>query len=102
VRLVDAALDRDQLVAAPVVVTELLSDPASQMILPFVLKLHLLDTQPGYWLRAGALRARTKAGGRKAALADILIAQACIDHDVPLITYDRDFRHFVKAGLKLL
>ncbi|HEX6641590.1 MAG TPA: hypothetical protein VF215_10785 [Thermoanaerobaculia bacterium] len=24
------------------------------------------------------------------------------DHDIPLITYDRDFRHFVHAGLKLL
>jgi len=102
VRLVDAALDREDLVVAPVVVTELLSDPASRAILPFVLKLRLLDIQPGYWLRAGELRARIKADGRKAGLADTLIAQSCIDYNVPLITHDRDFRHFVKAGLKLL
>ena len=38
----------------------------------------------------------------KATVADTLIAQSCIDHRVPLITHDRDFRHFVKAGLKLL
>jgi predicted nucleic acid-binding protein len=38
-----------------------------------------------------------------AALAsDTLIAQTCIDHDVPLITRDQDFRHFVSAGLTLL
>lgn len=37
----------------------------------------------------------------KAKLPDVLIAQSCIDHDIPLITYDRDFRHFVRAGLKL-
>jgi len=102
VRLVDKALDRDDLVVSPVVVTELQSDPASQTILPFVLKLRMLDIRPGYWLRAGDLRSRAKAAGRKAGLAGALIAQSCIDHGVPLITHDRDFRHFVKAGLKLL
>jgi len=31
-----------------------------------------------------------------------LIAQACIDNDVALITRDADFRHFAKhCGLKL-
>jgi len=34
-------------------------------------------------------------------LADTLIAQICIDHDVPLITRDKDFRHFAKHGLRL-
>jgi predicted nucleic acid-binding protein len=35
-------------------------------------------------------------------LGDALIAQSCIDHDVPLITRDTDFRHFAKhCGLKL-
>ena len=102
VRLVDAALDGDYLVVPPVVITELLSDPASRAILPFVLRLRLLDIQQGYWLRAGALRARMKDDNRKAGLADTLIAQSCIDHNVSLITHDRDFRHFVKAGLKLL
>jgi predicted nucleic acid-binding protein len=31
-----------------------------------------------------------------------LIAQSCLDHDIPLITYDHDFRHFVRVGLKLV
>jgi predicted nucleic acid-binding protein len=34
------------------------------------------------------------AKGLKARLADTLIAQSCLDHGVPLITHDTDFRHF--------
>jgi hypothetical protein len=40
--------------------------------------------------------------GLKARLADALIAQCCIDADVPLIARDSDFRHFKRwCGLKL-
>jgi predicted nucleic acid-binding protein len=36
-------------------------------------------------------------------IADTLIAQSCLDHDVPLITRDVDFKAFQKfAGLQLL
>ncbi|MGE5443109.1 MAG: hypothetical protein ACM3SR_00715 [Ignavibacteriales bacterium] len=35
--------------------------------------------------------------------ADTLIAQSCLDYDTPLITRDRDFRHFEKfAQLKVI
>jgi predicted nucleic acid-binding protein len=38
----------------------------------------------------------------RARLPDTLIAQSCIDHDIPLIARDTDFRHFAKhCGLKL-
>lgn len=40
--------------------------------------------------------------GHKAKLADTLIAQACLDHRVPLVTRDLDFRHFAAAGLVLI
>ena len=102
VELVDGALAREELIIAPVVVTELLSDAASRTLSPFILALPLLEMTSGYWGRAGELRARLRAEGHKAKLADTLIAQSCIDHHIPLVTYDRDFRHFVKAGLKLL
>jgi len=40
---------------------------------------------------------------RRARLADTLIAQSCLDHDVALVTRDGDFRHFARvARLKLL
>jgi predicted nucleic acid-binding protein len=47
--------------------------------------------------------AKLRAKELKAKLADTLIAQLCIDHEVPLITRDRDISHFQKfCGLKLL
>ena len=61
----------------------------------------LLEVHEGYWERAAALRLDLRRRDFKAKLADVLIAQPCIDHDVPLITYDRDFRHFSRASLKL-
>jgi len=43
------------------------------------------------------------ARGRKARLADALIAQSCLDHEVPLITRDADFRNFSRVrDLQLL
>jgi predicted nucleic acid-binding protein len=104
VEATELALQYRQAVLPPVALSELLSDPA----LPrepraLLLALPLLELTEGYWERAGFLRARTIAGGHKAKLADTLIAQACIDHGVPLVTRDRDFRHFVRTGgLQLL
>ena len=61
-----------------------------------------LDPTEGYWVRAGEARRLLHKHGLKAKVADALIAQSCIDHDVALITRDRDFRHFAKhCGLKL-
>ncbi len=31
-------------------------------------------------------------------LVELLIAQSCIDHEIGLVTLDRDFRHFVRRG----
>jgi predicted nucleic acid-binding protein len=87
----------------PIVLAELLSNP--QMTAEarrYIDKVPLLPIHPGYWERAGLLRAEVKSPTRKAQLADTLIAQSCIDHDIPLITYDRDFRHFTDAGLILV
>ena len=51
-----------------------------------------------FWERAGLLRAKLAARRSRARLADALIAQSCIDHDVRLITRDSDFRHFARVG----
>ena len=86
------------------VLTELLSDPKlPERVRALFQQLPLLSVREGYWERAGALRAKVLAEGRKAKLADTLIAQSCLDHDVPLVSRDPDFRNFVEAGgLKLL
>jgi predicted nucleic acid-binding protein len=97
--LLDKALQDRQLVMVPVVLTELLSDPK----LPPALRASLADVpllqiEPGFWQRAGALRAKVLAKSRKARLADSLIAQNCVDACVSLITRDRDFRAFAQAA----
>jgi predicted nucleic acid-binding protein len=87
----------------PIVVTELLSNPAMPPeARADIIAIQRLDITEGYWQRAGDLRAKLRAAGLKAHLADCLIAQSCIDNDAPLITYDRDFRHFESAGLRVI
>jgi predicted nucleic acid-binding protein len=64
--------------------------------------LPLIEAAPGYWQRAGALRAKVLAKHRKARPGGVLIAQSCTGHGIPLLTRDRDFRAFADAaGLDL-
>ena len=97
------ALRSGNLCVPPVVVAELLSDPRAGSTLQEPLaNIELLDISEGYWQRAGETRRSLLAKGLKAKLADTLVAQSCIDHDVALITRDGDFRHFAQyCGLKL-
>lgn len=98
-----AALEQQHASLPPVVLAELLSDPALQPAVADLLKaLPRLEVLDGYWERAGALRRTLLKKGLRARLADTLIAQSCIDHRVPLVTADRDFRHFAKHGLTVL
>jgi len=104
VRLLDRALEDRQVLMVPVVLTELLSDPKLPSgVAKSLSEVPLIETGPGYWQRAGALRARVLAKRRKARLGDALIAQSCIDRGIPLVTRDRDFRAFAEAaGLDLM
>lgn len=100
----DSALADGQVCLPPVVLTELLSDPKLPPRVAGLLKqLPLLSPSEGFWERAGLLRAGVLAKGRKARLADSLIAQSCLDYQLALIARDRDFRNFARAaGLRLL
>ncbi|MDQ3281501.1 MAG: PIN domain-containing protein [Acidobacteriota bacterium] len=100
--LIARAFEDDLVVLPPPVLSEVLSDPMTSDKSARIRALPLLEVIDGYWTRAGRLRAAILAQGYRAFLADCLIAQVCIDHDVPLITYDRDFSRFVSAGLKLI
>ena len=85
----------------PVVVAELFTNPwLSDEAADLIHTIPVLESHDGHWERAGRLRRSLLRLKFKANLADCLIAQSCIDHDIPLITYDRDFRHFERAGLK--
>jgi predicted nucleic acid-binding protein len=102
VKNVALAFDQNQAVLAPAVICEIISDPKlPDKFIKLVKSLPVIAITDGYWLRAGGSRSALLKKGLKAKLADTLIAQSCIDHKVPLITRDNDFRHFVKLGLTL-
>jgi predicted nucleic acid-binding protein len=95
---VEVALAERQACLPPAVLAELLSDPRLPARTAALFRaLPQLPVTNGYWERVGALRADVIAQGRKARLADALIAQSCLDHAVPLITRDADFRNFSKV-----
>lgn len=99
VEMLDRSLENRQVLMAPPVLTELLSDPKiTQEVSSTLSELPLIEIQPGFWNRAGALRASVLAKRRKARLGDSLIAQACLDAGIPLVTRDRDFRGFAEAA----
>jgi len=97
-------LEQGRACLPPVVLTELLSDPKlPKRVAELIQQLPVLEPKPGYWIRAGALRAKVIARKRKARLADTLIAQSCIDAGVELVTRDTDFHNFTGPGvLKIL
>jgi predicted nucleic acid-binding protein len=104
VQLLDKALEDRQVLMVPAVLTELLSDPElPSMVAKTLSEVPLIEAEPGYWQRAGALRAKVLAKRRKARIGDALIAQSCVDRGIPLVARDRDFRAFAEAaGLDLV
>jgi len=96
--LLDRALEDRQVLMAPAVLSELLSDPELSVdVIRTLCLIPLIEIETGYWERAGRLRAKVLAQRRKARLGDALIAQSCIDRKVPLLTRHRDFRTFAEA-----
>jgi hypothetical protein len=87
----------------PIVITEYLSNPRlDKKYYKFFKDVPALEIKEGYWQRAGDIRSTLLKKGLKAKLGDALIAQACIDNEVPLLTSDEDFRHYEKhCGLIL-
>jgi predicted nucleic acid-binding protein len=98
-QLLDKALEDRQVLMAPAVLTEVLSDPElPEAVAVTLCEVPLIEVKTGYWERAGALRTQVLAKKRKARLGDALIAQSCIDRGIPLLTRDRDFRTFAEAA----
>jgi predicted nucleic acid-binding protein len=97
------ALAYQEALLPAIVLTEALSDRwLTDDEIDATLEIPLLPVYDGYWYRAGNLRRDLLATDRKAPAVDCLIAQACIDGDIPLLTYDGDFARFMELGLKLV
>jgi predicted nucleic acid-binding protein len=97
--LLERAIRARQALMIPAVLTELLSDPLLASVDSQTLaEVPVIELEPGYWQRAGLLRAKVLSMRRKARLGDALIAQTCVDRKIPLLTRDKDFRAFVDAA----
>jgi predicted nucleic acid-binding protein len=96
------SLEHRLAILPPMVVTEILSDPELlEETIRAIDGIPLIPLAGGFWTRAGLLRSKVIAGGHKAKVADALIAQCCLDHNLPLVTNDGHFRHFTPHGLQL-
>lgn len=99
VDLIEAALHASSLFLPPPVLTELLSDPEMPKALRLAIcQFPLLAITEGFWERAGKLRSGILRKGRRARLGDALIAQLAIDHQIPLVTRDSDFKYFQQVS----
>jgi predicted nucleic acid-binding protein len=98
------ALQVVELVLAPPVLVELMGKANTAAAYDSIAaNAALLPLTDGYWLRAREMRRLILSKGLRARALDTLIAQCCIDADVPLIARDPDFRHFARwCGLKVV
>lgn len=99
----ERVLDEGTLVIPEPVLFEVLSGPGitseAEQALTTIPRIEALS---GMWERAGKMRRRLLKKKSRARAMDCLIAQVCIDHGVPLIASDSDFKKFKKFGLVLV
>ena len=93
--LVKKALTDGVLVFPPLVVAELFSSPTITDTLKSIIQdVPILELKSGFWERVGTNRATILKAKKKARLADAMIATCCMDHGIPIIARDDDYRHF--------
>lgn len=107
-RLRKALLDGDTLVITGIVLQELLQGfhgpKAQARILERLQVLPFLNPTRDTHIQAAMLRNACRRKGVQLGTIDALIAQLCIEHDLPLLTADNDFVHaarFVPLRLSL-
>lgn len=100
--LLEKCLNDGTVVLPEPVLFEVISGPAmSAEVEAVFLSLPRLVVLSEFWERSGRLRKKLLKKKQKARAVDCLIAQMCIDHNVALITSDKDFQKFVTFELKL-
>jgi len=102
VNMLERSLQDRNTVLIPPVIAEILSDPNLPLkVQQQILTLTKVELKEGFWERAGFLRRKVLSKKLKCRLADAMIAQFCLDHNLTLISRDQDFMSIVQvAGLK--
>ncbi len=98
------ALNEGRVVMAPVVLSELLSSTEMTSDIEKVLsEMPFASPTSIFWRGAGKLRGQLAKHGMNASLADCLVMQSCLEHDLPLLTRDKGIKKFSnKAKLRLI
>jgi len=97
VEFIERILSEGLVILAPIVVSEILSDPKLPMQHEqVILSMPCLEIKEGFWSRVGYLRRTMIRKKLRARLADSLITQFCLDYRLTLITRDNDFKNFRK------
>ncbi len=100
--LFEKCLEEGTLVIPEPVLFEVLSGPSITKAVESIFhSLPRLLALPGYWERAALTRRKLLKKKLRARAMDCLVAQICMDHQVALITGDKDFRKFESFGLRL-
>ncbi len=96
-KLLEKLLQEHQLVMNPFVLSELISSPKLPgKIEKNLLSLPQIEIQDGFFERAGHLRRKIYTHGKGVPMADVFIAQSCIDSNVSLLTDDQDLEMISK------
>ena len=84
-------LDEKQLLMNPFVLSELLSSPKlPKKTEKYLLALPRIEIGLEFFEKAGLLSRQIQMKGKGVSMADVYIAQACIDAEIPLLTNDKD------------
>lgn len=104
VELIVDGISKGMIVIPPIVIAEIFcARNITKEAKESISRLPRLAIKDGYWERAGEMRMELLTAGKKARLADTLIAAYCLDHDLEIVTRDNDYRHFSNHfGLKLI
>ena len=99
-----AGLNEGRVVMAPAVLSELLSSTEMTADVEKALsEMPFAAPAPDFWKKTGNLRRLLAKQGTNATLADCLVVQSCLEHDLPLLTRDKGIKKFgAKAGLTLI
>ena len=95
-------LEKDRILLTPIVLLEVTSYPETTYEEAELMEsIPLIGIKEGFWQKARDMRKELLKRGLKAKVPDLMIAQFCIDYSVPLITRDKDFRHYEEFGLRI-